>query len=366
MNHQAQQTRRTRRMGIAAASIVGVAMILGGCASTNTQQGVTLTDAEMRFVSDPASRASLRSRAIETLTDAALGADPLLRANAIEGLHPAPDRLEPIARAGLADSNLGVRFVAAMTVGKLNLRDSAVFVEPLLNDRSPMVRAAAIYASRATGGEADPTPLAALLNGPNPAERAQAAYILGELGDTSAVGLLRSAARRSTPLASPIEDRLARLQIAEALVKLGDTGAIETVRAALFPSRPEDLEATALAVQIIGNVGDRRSIDQLIYLTAREGADRLPAEVRLAAALALARLGNPRGSFIAEEHWTDPNPVIRAQAAFVFGETVGAANLARLDTLLGDDSDLVRVSAAAAVLRSRELGPISAGVDASR
>ncbi len=341
-------------------------VMLAGCTAGAGRQSAAPSQAEIRFASDPGARESLRRRAIEVLTNAALGADPMLRANAIEGLHPEPVVLEPIVRAGLADANLGVRFVAAMTVGKLNMRRSAVFVEPLLNDPSPVVRAAAIYASRATGGNTDPNPLADLLNGPNPAARAQAAFILGEIGDASAIGLLRSAARRSTPLASPIEDRLARLQIAEALVKLGDTGAIETVRAALFPSRPEDLEATALAVQIIGNVGDRRSIDQLIYLSAREGADRLPAEVRLAAALALARLGNPRGSFIAEEHWTDPNPAIRAQAAFVLGETVGAGNLARLDKLLGDESGLVRVSAAAAVLRSRGLGSISAGVDASR
>jgi len=340
--------------------MVGFGLFAIGCASAT---GPRPASSRVAPVLDPAGRAALAEEALSILTDAALGADPLLKANAIEGLHPAPERVEPIVRAALADENMGVRFVAAMTVGKLGLRDSAVFVEPLLKDPAREVRAAAIYAIRATGGDADPTPLAAMLESPVMRERAQAAFILGELGDPSAVPLLRSAARRGAPLARPIEDRLARLQIAEALVKLGDLDAIETVRAALFPSRPEDLEATALAVQIIGSVGDRRSIDQLVYLTAREGPERLPAEVRLAAALALAKLGNPRGWFIAEEHWRDPAPAIRAQSAFVFGETLGPENADRLRALMGDASPLVRVAAAAAALRLTGRGPTTASVD---
>jgi len=318
-------------------------------------------------VVDPATRAAVESRALGILTAAALGADALLKANAIEGLHAAPERVEPIVRAALADDNLGVRFVAAMTVGTLRLGDSTMFVEPLLRDPAPEVRAAAIYALRRNGVDADPTPLATMLESQTMRERAQAAYILGELGDRSAVALLRSAAKRSAPLASKIEDRLARLQIAEALVKLGDTDAIETLRAALYPSRPEDLEATALAVQIIGNVGDRRSIDQLVYLTARTGRDRLPAEVRLAAARSMANLGNRRGSFIAEEFWRDPSPAIRAQSAFVFGETVGPDNLSRLTELMEDPSSIVQVSAAAATLRMlRRDRPSTAFVDSPR
>lgn len=63
--------------------------------------------------------------------------------------------------------------------------------------------------------------------------------------------------------------RLLQLQLAEAMVKLGEDDQIATIRAALYPSRPEDLEATALAVQIIGQVKDRGSIDELIYLSAK-------------------------------------------------------------------------------------------------
>lgn len=353
---------------IAGALIAGAVSLvtLVGCASptpTAVRPGTRTPAPEATVVVDPAVRASMRDEAIELLTEAALGSEPLLRANAIEGLHNAPSHVEGVVRAGLHDENLGVRFVAAMTVGKLKLGNSLVFVEPLLEDESRIVQAAAIYAMRQNGRNANPTVLASMLEGRDPTERAQAAFILGELGDKSAIGMLRSAARRAAPLTSMIEDRLVRLQIAEALVKLGDIEAIETIRAALYPSRPEDLEATALAVQIIGNVNDRRSIDQLVYLTAREGPEKLPAEVRLAAAMSLAKLGNRRGAFIAEEYWQDATPAIRAQAAFVLGETIASGNLQKLDQLMADPVGFVRVAAASGTLKAVGRSSQTASVD---
>lgn len=351
---------------IGAASLCcATAMVFAGCASTS-KTASNEPDPAVTLASDPVWRSSLREEAIGVLSDAAIGAHPLLRANAIEGMHKVGGRAETVARAGLHDDNLGVRFVAAMTIGKLKFADSAVFVEPLLNDESPVVRAAAIYALRRNGRNVDPTPLASMLENGDATERAQAAFILGELGDTSAAGLLRSAAHRSRPLASLVEDRLVRLQIAEALVKLGDSNAIETVRAALYPSRPEDLEATALAIQIIGNVNDRRSIDQLVYLTAREGRQKMPAEIRLAAAQALAKLGNRRGSFIADEYWQNSEPAIRAQAAFALGATNDPANLSKLSQLLRDESGIVRVASATAILDAVERFGTTASVDTFR
>ena len=146
--------------------------------------------------------------------------------------------------------------------------------------------------------------------------------------------------------------RLLRLQVAEALVKLGDQTGVETLRAALFPARPEDLEATALAVQIIGEIKDLRSLDQLIYLADLEGDERLPAEVRLGAAASAAKLGERGGSFIAAEYWRDSIAAIRAQSAHVYGLIGGNESLAILDTMMASDAnDLVRVAAAAGALR---------------
>lgn len=349
------------RSAIAVALGAGLVLFMVGCTSAPRRRGVD--PAVAARAADPVWRAELREKATAILNDAAFDADPLLRANAMEGLHEAPELVEPIARAGLMDDNLGVRYVAAMTIGKLTLKDSTVFLEPIASDSSAVVRAAVIYALRRNGVNADPTPLASMLESGNQTERAQAAYILGELGEPSAIGLLKSAARRSSPLASKIEDRLVRLQIAEALVKLGSTDSIETIRAALFPSRPEDLEATALAVQIIGNVDDRRSRDQLIYLTARSGPEQLPAEIRLLAAQSLAKLGIRRGSFIAEEYWRHENPTIRSQSAFVLGATENPANLGKLEEMFSDPVRVVRVAAAASMLRALRLRTGVAGVD---
>jgi len=331
---------------------LGGAMLFGCSGPSGGRAGGASDDAAPSRIE----RSELREDMLALLTEASLSDAPLLRANAIEALQAAPTRVEAVARRGLTDPNLGVRFAAAMTIGELRLRESAPFVEALLRDDSPSVRAAVMYALRRAGRDVDLTPLAGMLEHRDPRVRAQAAFVLGELGNPSAIPLLRDAAEVNLPTAAISEVRILRLQIAEALVKLGFEEAIETVRASLFPSRPEDLEVAALAVQIIGEVGDRRSLDQLIYLTALEGSDRMPAEIRLAAAASLAKLGERAGSFIADEYWDEALPALRAQAAFVYGVTGQPENLERLREMSQDESGLVRVAAAAAALRILERG----------
>lgn len=325
-----------------------------GCAARGGSASGAAQDA-----SNPAWRARTRERALLVLGEAAMGDNALLRANAIEGLKPVPQRGRRLVIRGLSDPNLGVRFTAAKLAGDLELAEAASPLRDLLQDESPSVRAAAIYALRRIGEPVDPTPLASMLAGGDVRARSQAAFILGELGDPSAIPMLKEAASRPAPNARQVEIRLFNLQVAEALAKLGDEEAVEAVRAALYPSRPEELEAAALAIQIIGEVGDRRSIDQLIYMAERDpnqsagGMNQtMPAEIRLAAAASLARLGLPRGDFIADEYDENDLPAIRAQAAFVYGRVGNASSLRRLADMLEDPSPLVRVAAAAAIVEA--------------
>lgn len=327
--------------------------------------GMSASKATARY-GDPLIRSKLREKAIQDLAILSTDPDPQIRANAVEAMMGAPARVEATVGAGLGDANAGVRAVAAMTMGRLRLGGLVGAAEPLLNDPSPYVRASAIYALRRCGQEADPTPLATmLLTDESLRVRSHAAVILGELGDPSAIGLLKQAAKDPMARADRAEARLLRLQIAEALVRLGLEDQVEPIRAALYPSRPEELEATALAVQIIGQVGDKAAAGQLIFLVRQqnEAGQPMPAEVRLGVAGALAKLGKPEGAFIAEEFKADQNPILRAQAAYVYGETGQLANLSRLEAMMGDPVAQVRVSAAGAVLRVMEKtgGPADAG-----
>lgn len=311
------------------------------------------TDAPGRPAPDTVERSVLREQALGLLMEEASRGEPAVRANAVEALAVTPSRLASVAPMALNDANEGVRSVAAMAIGRTRQCDLISLVEPLLDDSSAYASTSARYAMRRCGREVDLTPLAGvLLSAPDTRRRAHAAFLLGELNEPSAKPMLRDAATREVPTASDVEMRLLQLQIAEALFKLGEEDQLHTIQAALFASRPEDLEATALAVQIIGEVGARRSINDLINLEARQGpGGEMPAEVRLAVATALAKLGRRDGWFIAERYWDSESPAIRAQAAHVLGHTGHPEHLPMLGERLDDPSGIVRVAAAAAIVR---------------
>lgn len=333
-----------------------LALGIMGCASqpntssaraTASQPGQPAPDATNVEVSQ------VRERALGLLATASMSNAAEHRANAIEALLPVPTRLEPVVRRGLADDNLAVRAIAATAVGKARLRSSVEFVRPLLTDPAPMARMGAIYALARCGDPVDQSPLAGFLRNPDLLVRAQAAFILGEIANASALPVLRDAARQSTPRGDPTQARLMYLQMAEAMIKLGDENAIHEIRAALYPARPEDLEATALAAQILGQVNDRGSISQLLNLVNMldPQSGRMPAEVRLAAASSLAGMGWPRARDVAEEFLASPSGPLRAQAALVLGATGQRTNLHPLGPLLGDPEMPVAISAAAAILK---------------
>ncbi len=303
------------------------------------------------------SQSQLRERAIDELEAAFRSDDAAVRANAVEAAGKVRGRLSPIIRKGLADPNLGVRAVAATTIGREGFRDLAEETRPLLADPSPLVRTSAIFALNRNRAAVDPSPIAdLLLTGPTASNRAHAAFLLGELGNRSALPLLRQALNQPVPGSGPDEIKLFQLQLAEAMVKLGADDQRQVIRAALYPSRAEELEAAALAAQILGEIRDRAAIDQLVYLSEYTDptGNPHPAEVRLAATASLAKLGVKGGAFIPDQYLANPSPVVRSQVAFTYGNIGGAAALARLEGFLADPSPSVRVAAAFAVLRATE------------
>ncbi|MBU6412811.1 MAG: HEAT repeat domain-containing protein [Planctomycetes bacterium] len=329
------------------------------------QPAVTTSDASAPTPAKSASSAPiqaslLREEAISTLESLANDSNPEIRANVVEaagGLSSAGNsgggRLRPIIERGLTDPSAAVQTVALMVVGRNKIKELAPLARTSVSSDNMYVKSAAIFALSAAGVEVDQTPLAnILLNGEKPQIRAHAAFILGEIRNPSALGLLRQAAREKLIMASESQVKSYQLQIAEALVKLGDQSQIDTVRAALY-SGPDDLEAVALAAQILGTLGDTGARNNLINLSVykdRAGTP-LPADVRLAVAAALAKLGEPDAAMIATEFVTHAEPAIRKQAAYVMGLGGKNALAVHLSTLLKDQDAGVRVAAADAILK---------------
>ncbi|MBL0926813.1 MAG: HEAT repeat domain-containing protein [Phycisphaerales bacterium] len=306
----------------------------------------------------PVGRAELRERALAMLNEMAFGEAPELRAQALEGLWPTPARAEPVARALLADPNPGVRYAAAVTVGRLRLDNLGASVRPLLADADLSVRGSAAYALARLRQSGDESVLARVLEQADPMVASRAAYLLGELGNASAVPMLRDAAKQRRG-GSDAANLIFRIQVAEALVKLGDREGIHPIRAALFPAEAWQLEGSTLAIATLGTLRDNAVTSELVRVIREkapnapanaEGGFLWPPEMRLAAAASLGRLGQGVFGRVGDEYAKSPNAALRAQVAFVYAAG-GAAGLERLRVLMADGSPLVRSAAAAGVLR---------------
>lgn len=365
MHHRASAGRSpVRPMSVlivaAAATIVGCGFKIEPDPAFMATQG-----GEPSATSTPASEArSAREVAIDRLVEMAGSTNPQVRANAVEGLARTGARSEAVVALALRDENPGVRSVAAMVAGRARLSSLAPTLRAMGDDPSQFVQASVLCSLHRMGEAGDPTPVSRmLLESPDPRLRAHAAFVLGEMGDPSAIPMLQQAWSAPMRNTTESERRIFRLQVVEAMLKLGDWSSVDSVRSALYPARPEELEATALAVQIMGEVRDRDSIDQLIYLSDDSGNRVMPAEVRLAVAGALAKLGLNQGGFIADEYAANPSPMVRAQAAAVYGRTGKIEHLPRLGALMDDPSEVVRVAAASGVV---DLLSGGASADASR
>lgn len=321
-----------------------------GWRATRVERPPVRTEEPARL--EPLATASPRERAVTILMDSSQSEWAQLRANAFEALISDPVLLRREVLSGIADENRGVRFVATMAIARASLCDLISFVEPLLFDPSDSVRAAAMYALHTCGEDIDPTPLAAMVDSEDPEVRGNAYVVLGLLGNPTATRLIRSSLGTPLGLADPVRMKLVELQGAAALVRLGEVQEIEPIRAALF-APVEQAEITALAIQIISELADKGARQMLARLVEAPSEQARPAEIRLAAAEAIAKLGfrEPEPLLrLASEYRHDPRPATRAQTASLLSEVDDATSDAFLAELMVDEDALVRLAAAGSLL----------------
>lgn len=309
-------------------------------------------------LSNPVAASELRERALAQLTKLAKSPNPVVRANAVEAAAKAPSRTTDLIRISLSDPSPAVRSIASVAAGRARIADLIPQIRPLVDDSNDFVSLSARFALAQLGEPVDITPIGrALTQSDSIKVRSHAAFLVGELGNRSALGMLRDATQNKPRGITKEEGRLFELQAAEAMVKLGDDQQVQVIRAALFPSRPEDLEATALASQILGQLKDPGSVDRLVFLSEfRDPAtkEQYPAEIRLSIAQALAGMGLRGGEFIADEYATNTNPLLRAHAATVYGVFATPKTLGSLSQMLADPAEEVRVGAVNGVLSATE------------
>ncbi len=328
---------------------------------------------------DPLQRT--RQRAAKQLVKSVRSDDPFVRANAIEASLNLPNmsddmRLTPMLQLALSDRAEVVRFAAAATVARGEIKAMIPSIRPLVEDRSANVRAAALVALYRCGESVDLTPIASMLTSQNASWRANAALMMGLSGDVSAIPMLTDVGEVGLPIGvSQVQGLLSRLQLAEARLRLGDESAIGVVRAAMYSSYGE---VRVLAIMMLGQIGDEKMQEALFDVIESGPA---PVELRLAALASLAQVGLPaaikdvlRLKAHVIEGSESPAAAVRAQSASTLGHMENARrrvrrNIAPTDpadvravfddvfaiekllTLLNDESEQVRVAAADAILR---------------
>ena len=184
----------------------------------------------------------------------------------------------------LASGSVRVRVTAAEALARLapdQRERAAEALRPRLADPSPDVRYAVALAIGRLGDRDALAPLCDMLDDPEPMPRQAAAVALGEIGDPRAFSPLCDALRAG-------ETDL-RFQAVTAISLVNPAAAAAPLREAMADEDP-DVRGSAAAA--LGDLHHDEARDGLAELASAD-ADR---QVRLEAALSLARLGDRRGT----------------------------------------------------------------------
>ncbi|MGH7178920.1 MAG: HEAT repeat domain-containing protein [Tepidisphaeraceae bacterium] len=283
----------------------------------------------------------LRAQAKSVLASAGQSRDPVLRANAVEGMQRSLGtayRAEIVA--ALEDESPLVRFSAEMACGYLKLDEAKPTILKLVKDTSPHGRIGAIYVLHRLGDTTHSHELERMAKDPSPSVRADTAMILGRLGEPSALKILHV---MQTDRENPV-----LLAVAEAMWRLHDQDGLTVLIAGTVSAHPDDQIVCLLAL-----AGPRD--DRVIEHIRGQLVNDYP-EVGLVAARALGELGSDEGYTIAVRGTRSTDARQRSLAAFALGAIGRSDAQITLMPLLRDRDPNVRLAGAVAILQLRAPG----------
>jgi HEAT repeat protein len=328
--------------------LVVLALAITGCHPHNTAQmpgPPPPPPAYPKAVAKPID-AKLQQAALAEVKSALHSSDEIIRTHALETIaeQNITDFKQQVIDA-LGDRSSVVRKSAALTIGRLKIAEAQDRLQPLLDAEQSALpqqaitakqeELAAIFALHELGDTSRSHEFEQTAFDPRPQVRGDTVFMLGLIGDKSAIPLLQAVLRRDLEVN-------VRLQAAESLWKMGDEKGEEALIEATISKYASDqmLAIYALAeprdTRLLGNIEGQYSNDY--------------PEVRLVCARAAGMLGADSGYGIALQGAKSVDARHRALAALAIGAIGRTDSQTVLSTLLKDKDADVRIAAAGAIV----------------
>ena len=305
----------------------------------------------------PVVQADFHAASLKLLEEAAFGDDPAHRMQAIEAFKATAPQ-EGLGRLviplNIDNEYPGVAFAALMAAGEIRARTLLDRIRTRAESSNPHVKMAALFALHRLGSTGRTGELSGfLLKHPDARVRANAALVLGRMGENEHVKLLRMALRQERKSAP-------KLQILEALATYGDTYAAERL---IFQGYSAIPQQSAIALMMLATAKCVQAEDLFWYRLQSSGHP----EIQLQAARGLALLGHDDGFDVALRNLYFNAPIrgladdprdrqiarIRGLAALALEAIGDPAALAALKDAFDSkgQSDYVRIAVARAAIR---------------
>lgn len=313
----------------------------------------------------PGERSELIRRSEDLLLRAAESEYDDVRVHALEALVEVAPRLAlPQFRGATEHEKAVVRYAGLVSLGRLGDAESLPWVRARLNDPDPHVRLAAAFAALRCGVEDERgrcawTLATALSSDPSPDLRADAAYLIGQLGEQRAIRRLRRAVRYDESQKVRVQaigalamleapgalqelvrytdgDQVGRLVALQALVEIADPNTADALRGRLYGAQDDEyLVIRLIAARGLGRMGSDEGYDLAVYvlksadrLTSRldDDTERLNERIKLEtnAALALGAIGQTRAIPLLRELAESGDPPVQVAACYAIVQVLEA------------------------------------------
>ncbi len=337
------RNRNSRRfLVVSSAFLLCAAVAFSGCEEEMQDEAPPLN-----VPADLSNPELMRSVAQQIIRDGLADPSAMVRTHAIElVVETGQVRLIPAVQKLLGDEVVPVRFAAVLAIADLQYEFGKASVEAMLRDPDPNVKMAASYAMAKFGMTEYAAVLRKAIGSKDGTVRANAALLLGKLGNRDDLKLLYEA------LTDKTADDKVNYQAAESIARLGD----ERVHPSLWTM----LISGYADVRLMGvlSMGMLKTDDAKEALVGMLDDEVL--EVRVAAAGRLGALGDNVGEPVVLAAFEEGllkglNDRERERAAALVASAIGQigtdALKNHLPELLQDPSKLVRIAAGGAVLQ---------------